>query len=57
MNWRQAQQSRRRRAVVSVSPETVKSHVASLLSKLQLPNRTALVAHAVKLGLIDTEDG
>jgi two-component system, NarL family, response regulator LiaR len=44
-------------ARLSVSPETVKSHVASLLSKLQLPNRTALVAHAVKLGLIDTEDG
>jgi DNA-binding NarL/FixJ family response regulator len=38
---------------LSVSPETIKSHVASLLSKLQLPNRTALVAYAVRLGLIE----
>lgn len=38
-----------------VSSETVKSHVASLLSKLQVPNRTALVGQAVKLGLVDDE--
>ena len=36
-----------------VSPETVKTHVASLLAKLQLPNRTALVAHAVRTGIVD----
>lgn len=39
---------------LQVSPETVKSHVASLLAKLNLPNRTALVAQAVKLGLTDS---
>lgn len=39
-----------------VSPETVKSHVANLLSKLQLPNRTALAAHAVKLGVCDHQE-
>lgn len=40
-------------ARLAVSPETVKSHVASLLAKLQLPNRTALAAHAVRLGVGD----
>jgi two-component system, NarL family, response regulator LiaR len=40
---------------LAVSPETIKSHVANLLSKLHLPNRTALVAQAVRLGLVDQE--
>ncbi len=39
-----------------VSPETIKSHVANLLSKLHLPNRTALAAYAIKLGVVDPEN-
>jgi two-component system, NarL family, response regulator LiaR len=42
-------------ARLAVSPETIKSHVANLLSKLELPNRTALVAQAFRLGLTEID--
>lgn len=36
-----------------VSPATVKTHFSNLHGKLGVPNRTAAVARALKLGLID----
>jgi len=39
-----------------VSEETVKTHIAHILSKLGLQNRTQLVAYAVKRGLVSLED-
>jgi NarL family two-component system response regulator LiaR len=39
-----------------ISEETVKSHVAHVLSKLDLQNRTQLVAYAVRNRLVDMEE-
>jgi NarL family two-component system response regulator LiaR len=39
-----------------IAEETVKTHVARLLSKLQLQNRTQLAAYAVKRRLVDLEE-
>ena len=39
-----------------VSEETVKTHIAHVLSKLALQNRTQLVAYAIKHGLVSLED-
>ena len=36
-----------------LSPATVKTHFANIHGKLQVPNRTAAVARALKLGVID----
>jgi DNA-binding NarL/FixJ family response regulator len=38
-----------------ISEETVKSHVAHILTKLSLQNRTQLAAFALKYGLVDPE--
>ena len=39
-----------------ISEETVKSHVAHVLAKLELQNRTQLVAYAVRHRLVDMEE-
>ncbi len=39
-----------------VSPETVKTHVANILSKLHLSHRTQVVIYALKHGLISLDD-
>jgi NarL family two-component system response regulator LiaR len=39
-----------------ITEETVKTHVARILSKLGLQNRTQLVAYAVKRGLVDVDE-
>ena len=39
-----------------ISEETVKTHVASLLSKLKLQNRTQVVAYAVKNRYVDVQE-
>jgi two-component system, NarL family, response regulator LiaR len=39
-----------------VSEETVKTHVARLLSKLHMQNRTQLVAYAVKNRFVDVQE-
>ena len=39
-----------------ISEETVKTHVASLLSKLGLQNRTQVVAYAVKNRIVDVQE-
>ena len=39
-----------------ISEETVKTHVASLLSKLRLQNRTQVVAYAVKNRVVDVQE-
>ena len=39
-----------------ITEETVKTHVARILSKLGLQNRSQLVAYAVKRGLIDVDE-
>lgn len=41
---------------LSIVEETVKTHVARMLSKLGLQNRTQLVAYAVKRGLVDVNE-
>lgn len=38
-----------------ISEKTVKTHVSSLLSKLQLEDRTQLAIYALKHGLVETE--
>jgi len=40
---------------LSISEETVRSHVKNILAKLDQPNRTQAVVAAVKLGLITLE--
>jgi NarL family two-component system response regulator LiaR len=39
-----------------ISEETVKTHVASILSKLKLQNRTQVVAYAVKNRVVDVQE-
>jgi NarL family two-component system response regulator LiaR len=39
-----------------VSPETVKTHVGNILSKLQLSHRTQAVVYALKQGLVSLDD-
>jgi DNA-binding NarL/FixJ family response regulator len=39
-----------------VSPETVKTHVGNILSKLQLSHRTQAVVYALKQGLVSIDD-
>jgi DNA-binding NarL/FixJ family response regulator len=39
-----------------ISEETVKSHVAHVLAKLELQNRTQMVAYAVRHRLVDMEE-
>jgi NarL family two-component system response regulator LiaR len=39
-----------------ISEETVKSHVAHVLAKLELQNRTQLVAYAIRHRLVDVEE-
>jgi len=39
-----------------ISEETVKTHVAHLLSKLQMQNRTQLVAYAVRKRYVDVQE-
>jgi NarL family two-component system response regulator LiaR len=39
-----------------VSEETIKTHMAHILSKLALQNRTQLVAYAIKHGILNLED-
>jgi NarL family two-component system response regulator LiaR len=41
---------------LSISEETVKTHVAHVLSKLRILNRTQLVAYAVKNRYVDIQD-
>ncbi len=40
---------------LKISDETVKSHVSSILSKLNVPSRTQAVLHAMRIGLVSTE--
>ncbi len=42
--------------IMVVSPETVKSHVGNILTKLQLAHRTQAVFYALKQGLISLGD-
>jgi len=37
-----------------ISEHTVHRHVANTLSKLDVPSRSAAVAHAARLGLLET---
>lgn len=39
-----------------ISEETVKSHIAHVLAKLELQNRTQLVAYAIRHRLVDMEE-
>lgn len=41
---------------LSISINTVKSHIKNILSKLQLENRTQAAAYALKRGLVSQED-
>jgi DNA-binding NarL/FixJ family response regulator len=43
-------------AVLFISEETVKTHVARILDKLSLENRAQLVAYAVKHGLVGMDE-
>ena len=43
-------------AALGVSEETVKTHVANLLSKLQAENRAQATVQALKRGLISLDD-
>jgi DNA-binding NarL/FixJ family response regulator len=43
-------------AVLSVTEETVKTHVAHVLMKLQVDNRSQAVTQALKLGLVSLDD-
>lgn len=43
-------------AIMTVSPETVKTHVANILAKLHLSHRTQVVVYALKHGLISLDD-
>jgi two-component system, NarL family, response regulator LiaR len=42
--------------IMIVSPETIKSHVGNILTKLQLAHRTQAVIYALKQGLISLDD-
>jgi DNA-binding NarL/FixJ family response regulator len=43
-------------AALRVSDETVKTHVANVLSKLQVENRAQAAVQALKRGLVSTDD-
>jgi two-component system, NarL family, response regulator LiaR len=43
-------------AILGVSEETIKTHVGSILSKLQLSHRTQAAIYALKRGLVALED-
>ncbi len=40
---------------LKISDETVKSHVSSILSKLNVPSRTQAVLHAMRTGLVSVD--
>jgi NarL family two-component system response regulator LiaR len=42
--------------VLVVSQETVKTHVANILSKLELENRTQVIIYALKHGMVSLEE-
>jgi NarL family two-component system response regulator LiaR len=42
---------------LSISINTVKSHLKNILEKLQLENRTQAATYAVKHGLVSPRDG
>ncbi len=42
--------------IMIVSPETIKSHVGNILTKLQLAHRTQIVIYALKQGFISLDD-
>jgi NarL family two-component system response regulator LiaR len=42
--------------IMVVSPETIKSHVGNILTKLQLAHRTQAVIYALKQGFISLDD-
>jgi NarL family two-component system response regulator LiaR len=42
--------------IMIVSPETIKSHVGNILTKLQLAHRTQVVIYALKQGFISLDD-
>jgi DNA-binding NarL/FixJ family response regulator len=42
-------------AALSVGDETVKTHVANVLAKLQVENRSQAVIQALRLGLVTLE--
>jgi NarL family two-component system response regulator LiaR len=42
--------------IMIVSPETIKSHVGNILTKLQLAHRTQIVVYALKQGFISLDD-
>jgi DNA-binding NarL/FixJ family response regulator len=43
-------------AALAIAEETVKTHVANLLSKLQVDNRTQAIVHALRRGLLSLDD-
>ena len=43
-------------AALNVSEETVKTHVANVLSKLQVENRAQAAVQALKRGLVSIDD-
>jgi NarL family two-component system response regulator LiaR len=42
--------------IMIVSPETIKTHVGNILTKLQLAHRSQVVIYALKQGLISLDD-
>ena len=42
--------------VLGIAEETVKSHVGSVLSKMQVENRAQAIVHALKSGLVSLEE-
>jgi NarL family two-component system response regulator LiaR len=42
--------------LLSIADETVKTHVANVLSKLQVENRAQAIVHALRRGLLSLED-
>jgi DNA-binding NarL/FixJ family response regulator len=44
-------------AALHISPRTVENHRAMLMERLGLSNRTELIRHAIRVGLISLDDG